>query len=183
VLSEKRDFVTGAAWAVANPEEFRLAVHARYRGDGALGRGFFDLTTLIVGARTPMRMPRVNAEAGAPRASVLRQLPQDAAVAGRMATAAKALNRPIGRPSHTAAVQTDIALLRQMGATDFRVNQWQTDISGNYVGKNRPDLQYTFRGRRYYREYEGPDSPRGAQHRHRITANDPTGIYEEIRVP
>lgn len=38
---------------------------------------------------------------------------------------------------------------------------------------NRPDLQYSLNGQRYYVEYEGRANPRGALHEARILANDP----------
>jgi len=45
------------------------------------------------------------------------------------------------------------------------------------VGVNRPDLQYTLNGQRYYIEYERSATlGRGAEHEERIKANDPTAI-------
>jgi hypothetical protein len=51
------------------------------------------------------------------------------------------------------------------------------------VGINRPDLQYTLNGQRYYVEYEGPANPRGALHRAWILANDPGAIVTLRIVP
>jgi hypothetical protein len=54
---------------------------------------------------------------------------------------------------------------------------------GERVGINRPDLQYTLNGRRYYYEYEGPGNPRGAAHEARLRANDPSAIFRLRAVP
>jgi RHS repeat-associated protein len=83
-----------------------------------------------------------------------------------------ATTRSIGRASHNDALQNDLAQLPR-GARDIRVNQQQVNAAGERVGINRPDLQYTYKGRRTYVEYEGPNNPRGAQHEARIRANDP----------
>lgn len=82
------------------------------------------------------------------------------------------IGRSVGRPSHNAALQAEIRGLPR-GATDIRVNQQQVNAAGQRVGINRPDLQYTLNGRRYYVEFEGPANPRGALHEARIRANDP----------
>lgn len=47
---------------------------------------------------------------------------------------------------------------------------------GVRVGVNRPDLQDTLGGKRYYEEWETSISRRGPGHRSRIQANDPDGI-------
>lgn len=54
---------------------------------------------------------------------------------------------------------------------------------GQRVGINRPDLQYTVSGRRYYSEYEGLRARRGPSHRARITANDPDAVVIVREVP
>jgi hypothetical protein len=70
---------------------------------------------------------------------------------------------------------------------DVRVNQTQVDASGNRVGINRPDLQYTIDGKRYYVEYDKPRcgnpsaSKRGDAHAQRILNNDP-GIDAALQV-
>lgn len=103
------------------------------------------------------------------------RLPQDVAVAGRLAPRALPLSRPIGRSAtQNARVQNDIAALQARGATNFRVNQWQVDVNGRVVGKNRPDLQYTLNGKRNYVEYDTVASDRGPAHAVRIAANDPS---------
>ena len=58
-------------------------------------------------------------------------------------------------------------------AKDIRVNQQQIDASGMRVGVNRPDLQFTVDGKRYYVEYDTTSSPRAPGHEQRILANDP----------
>lgn len=97
---------------------------------------------------------------------------------GVNSTAPRALatTRSIGRASHDAALQADLAAL-PAGARNIRVNQQQVNALGQRVGINRPDLQYTLNGRRYYVEYEGPGNPRGAAHRARILANDPNASF------
>ena len=94
------------------------------------------------------------------------------------------LNRPIGNsPTQNAQLQSDIQALQARGATDFRVNQQQVDVSGQRVGVNRPDLQYTMNGKRHYAEYDVPSSTRGPAHKGRILSNDPAGIVHLFTVP
>ena len=109
------------------------------------------------------------------------RLSQDVAVNPR-APAALPTNRSVGRASHNQALQSDIANL-PAGATDIRVNQQQVNAAGQRAGINRPDLQYTVNGQRYYIEYEGPANPRGPAHTTRITANDPTAIVTVRLIP
>jgi len=60
---------------------------------------------------------------------------------------------------------------------DIRVNQQQVNASGECVGINRPDLQYTQPGgTSVYIEYDTPFSGRGLPHANRTLANDPTGV-------
>lgn len=99
------------------------------------------------------------------------RLAQDIAVSP-VAPSALGLGRSIGRASHNQALQAEIAALPR-GATGIRVNQQQVNALGQRVGINRPDLQYTLNGQRYYIEYEGLANPRGALHEARILANDP----------
>ena len=108
-------------------------------------------------------------------ARVSARLPQDVNV-GSKAPRALGTGRSIGRASHNAALQNDIAKLPK-NATDIRVNQQQVNAAGQRVGINRPDLQYTVNGTRYYIEYEGPANPRGAAHMARILANDPKARF------
>jgi RHS repeat-associated protein len=82
--------------------------------------------------------------------------------------------RPIGRSTHNSALSSFLDDL-PTGASDIRVNQQQVNAAGQRVGINRPDLQFTIDGQRYYLEWEGPDNPRGADHADRILANDPAG--------
>jgi hypothetical protein len=90
--------------------------------------------------------------------------------------------RSIGRASHNRALQNDIAALPR-GATDVPVNQQQVNAAGQRVGINRPDLQYTLNGKRYYVEYEGTDNPRGLLHELRTMANDPGGKFKLRKIP
>jgi hypothetical protein len=76
----------------------------------------------------------------------------------------------------------DLQYAIRMGATDIRVNQEQVNLQGVWVGINKPDLQYTLKGQRYYFEYDQPtgntwpNSPRGSAHAYKILSNDPNGI-------
>jgi hypothetical protein len=72
--------------------------------------------------------------------------------------------------------------LQEQGATAFRVNQQQVNVNGVRVGINRPDLQYTLNGQRYYEEVDTVLSTRGLPHAARIEANDPHGIVNLFTV-
>ena len=137
---------------------------------GLVGFGGSE-TPAAVGPSSPYSYYAVSGCCVAPSAA---RLSQDVAVNPR-APAALPTNRSVGRASHNQALQTDIANL-PAGATDIRVNQQQVNAAGQRVGINRPDLQYTVNGQRYYVEYEGPANPRGPAHTTRITANDPAAI-------
>lgn len=73
--------------------------------------------------------------------------------------------------------------LNGRGAEDIRVNQQQVNARGERVGINRPDLQYTLDGMRYYEEFETPGSDRGARHVDRLYRNDPCGVAGFIEFP
>jgi RHS repeat-associated protein len=108
--------------------------------------------------------------------AVAERLPQDIGV-NPEPPPAKRLNRPIGlSATQNAAVQRDIVELQAMRASDIRVNQQQVNAAGVRVGTNRPDLQYTLDGKRFYVEYERPGSPRWPGHQARLEANDPAGV-------
>jgi hypothetical protein len=70
-----------------------------------------------------------------------------------------------------------------MGADFFRVNQQQVDINGVRVGINRPDLQYTLNGQRWYEEFETSSLQDAEAHGPRIMANDPNGQFIPWYVP
>jgi hypothetical protein len=85
-------------------------------------------------------------------------------------------DRPIGKSkAQNEALQSEIARLEAQGAKDIRVNQQQVDYNGNRVGVNRPGLQYSLDGKRYYREFESENPGRYNMHRDRLEANDPFG--------
>jgi len=141
---------------------------------GALNGGFASLSRAnqlfaaseeCAGARAAARLPQdVNVNPAPPR-----QLP---------------LNRPIGASAtQNAALQAHIDELRAQGAVDIRVNQQQINVAGQRVGTNRPDLQYTLNGKRYYEEYDTPQSGRGPAHQSRLEANDPNGQVLLHEVP
>lgn len=86
-------------------------------------------------------------------------------------------------PNQQAQLEADLKHLDSIGAQDVRVNQWQVDGNGELIGQNRPDVQYTLGGKRYYIEYEQPQNPRGLDHAKRIIRNDPTGTVTVKLVP
>jgi hypothetical protein len=67
------------------------------------------------------------------------------------------------------------SLVARTGRDRLRVNQQQVNISGARVGINRPDLQYTLNGKRFYEELDRLSSWRGLEHQARTLANDPKG--------
>lgn len=84
-------------------------------------------------------------------------------------------NRLIGpNAAQNAQLQADIRAARSQGATDIRVNQQQVNASGERVGVNRPDLQYTLGGQRVYIEYD-TNPTNGVAHGQRIMSNDSQG--------
>jgi hypothetical protein len=133
--------------------------------------GVFAATRGIKSGTTSSPTPRP----ASPKASnAPARLPQDVAVNSKPPNAL-GTNRSVGRASHNQALQADIAALPR-DAYGIRVNQQQVNALGQRVGINRPDLQYTLGGRRYYVEYEGLKNPRGELHKARILANDPSAI-------
>ena len=86
--------------------------------------------------------------------------------------------RAIGRTlAQNQAVQADAIYLKNLGATDIRINQQQ--VNGNLcrVGICRPDLQATLpSGKRVYIEYDRSTSSRGIPHADRIFSNDKDAI-------
>jgi hypothetical protein len=98
--------------------------------------------------------------------SVNSNAPDPKALAGRRVGNTRSQNTD----AQAAATKLDAA-----GATDIRINQQQVDIHGNRVGRNRPDLQFTLDGKRYYVEYDRTTSNRALDHWRRILSNDPNG--------
>jgi hypothetical protein len=130
-------------------------------GIGRIGglRGLLGLTAEDAGA------------AAAPR------LPQDIGV-NPNPPAALPLTRPISSSAtQNGVLQNRIAQLQQAGANLFRVNQQQVDINNIRVGINRPDLQYTLNGQRWYEEFETTSIDAAYAHMPRIMANDPFGQF------
>jgi hypothetical protein len=117
------------------------------------------------------------------------RLQQDVSVDPRLPRALST-QRPVGRPSHNAAVQQEILTARAAGASDFRVNQQQVAAAmdgapaGMRMGTNRPDLQYTnAAGKRVYIEYDAPPAGRAVDHAMRLLANDPQAIVYLFSLP
>ena len=116
-------------------------------------------------------------------AGALARLPQDVGVSPT-APRALPLSRAISRSgSQNAFLQSRIGELEEQGATAFRVNQQQVDINGVRVGINRPDLQYTLNGQRFYEEFETSSIEDAWAHMGRIMANDPSGQFLPWFVP
>lgn len=80
-----------------------------------------------------------------------------------------------GNPLQAAALQRWLAMLERIEARDVRVNQQQVNAAGHRVGINRPDLQFTHQGKRWYIEWDTAGSNRGVPHGERTQANDPSG--------
>jgi len=112
------------------------------------------------------------------------RLPQDAAVKPTVPKL-RDTDRPISpSPNQNAQLQRDIDYLKELGATNIRVNQQQlTFRNGQRVGINRPDLQFDYNGRRYSVEYDSPASGRGPGHQSRLTSNDPDADIILIIIP
>jgi hypothetical protein len=112
------------------------------------------------------------------------RLPQDAAVAGRADPDVLDLRRPVGGSiTQNQAAAADIATLRNMGASNIRVNQQQLNATGTAEGDVcragicRPDVEATLPdGRRIRIEYDRSTSRRGPGHADRILRNDPNAI-------
>jgi hypothetical protein len=81
----------------------------------------------------------------------------------------------LAKSMQAAALARYVEELKVMGADDIRVNQQQVNINNVRVGINKPDLQFTFDGRRWYIEWDTSKSLRGIPHGERIMANDPDG--------
>jgi hypothetical protein len=156
--------------ALARPSGLSLPAVTTYNSTARLAQGDNPRTTTRqhdwVSARSISSFQRLGVAANTGT-----RLAQDIAVSP-LAPRALGLGRSIGRASHNQALQADIAALPR-GATGIRVNQQQVNALGQRVGINRPDLQYTLNGQRYYVEYEGLANPRGALHEARTLANDP----------
>lgn len=109
-------------------------------------------------------------------------------VAARTREASRPLDNPAGRtvgrsPAQNGFVRRFVQKLIDLGAEDIRVNQRQTDPAGEFFrGINRPDVQFTIRGRRFYLELDTPSSGRGLPHGGRIRANDGSGIIFLIKM-
>jgi hypothetical protein len=152
----------------------------------AAGRGawqiFFGLEATVIGGRLGGSLVGAGERAVAERAALSR-LPQDVAVNPR-APAALPLNRPISQSvTQNAVVQQRIQDLINRGARDIRVNQQQLNINGLRTGINRPDLQYTLNGVRFYEEFETRSLVDAWAHAWRILANDPVGQFIPWFVP
>ena len=100
-----------------------------------------------------------------------------AALLNRMPEAMEPLGRVVGKSKlQNEIVSKTVEYLQKIRATDIRVNQCQVDVSGKLIGINRPDLQYTFGGKRFYIEYDTIKSTRSFPHEKGIISNDPLGI-------
>jgi hypothetical protein len=81
--------------------------------------------------------------------------------------------KPHGGTVHNAAIDNDVARLRQDPAvSNIRKNQQQVDSNGNKVGTNRPDLQYDKNDCHTCVEYDH-SARASAEHGRTIRRNDP----------
>jgi RHS repeat-associated protein len=137
----------------------------------------------IVATRRPARSGKTQTTAGtkngngngnATNVQEYTRLERDIKATGHAPLGKNPVGRRVGNtPAQNNAVARDVAELDRMGATDIRVDQQQVNASGRRVGINRPDLQYTVNGKRYYTEYDRTGKGRSFAHEERIRANDP----------
>jgi RHS repeat-associated protein len=111
--------------------------------------------------------------------SAFGRLPQDVAIdnkitPGNLGTIGRTASQ---NADQNAVIQAHIVDLINEGAEDIRMNQQQVNAAGARVGINRPDLQYTLNGVRYYEEYETSGMDAALDHMPRIVANDSTGVF------
>jgi hypothetical protein len=66
-------------------------------------------------------------------------------------------------------------LQNNKGVTDISKNQQQVDINGKLVGKNRPDLQFNYKGNHYNLEWDTKIKS-SITHKRIVTGNDPKAI-------
>lgn len=91
--------------------------------------------------------------------------------------------RKVGRTkSQNDDLEAYVEYLKDNGAEDFLIDQQQVDVAGRKVGTNRPDLQFTKDGKRYYVEWDRTTSGREIGHAERIAANDPAHGGIELRI-
>ena len=57
--------------------------------------------------------------------------------------------KPHGGKGHNKIIDKIIKDARDKGAKEIRKNQQQVDINGNKVGRNKPDVQYNYKGKHY----------------------------------
>jgi len=80
--------------------------------------------------------------------------------------------KPHGNAEHNAKVDQKINEAKEQGATNVRKNQQQTDVNGNKVGTNRPDVQYDQNGQHYNHEVDR-NASNSQKHVETIRKNDP----------
>ena len=137
---------------------------------------------IVTGVVFSKKLPSVLPKRTASTAEGIR-LPQDIG-ANPAAPRQLSFTRPISSSaSQNGLLQTRISQLRVEGARDFRVNQQQVNASGVRVGVNRPDLQHTLNGQRFYEEFETGSLRAAWDHAPRILANDPLGRFVPWRAP
>ncbi|MFI6329656.1 DUF4157 domain-containing protein [Micromonospora chersina] len=129
----------------------------------------------ILGDATPMT--RADFEGVLPTSGPGVTRPAPAAIPIRDASG-QFTNRGVGRSGvQNIDVRHDIELLEAAGASDFRINQTQVDVTDSFrLGTNRPDVQATLNGRRIHIEYDRAPGDRALAHARRILSNDPNAI-------
>ncbi|MFC0031715.1 DUF4157 domain-containing protein [Micromonospora chaiyaphumensis] len=129
----------------------------------------------ILGDATPMT--RADFEAALPTSGPGLTRPAPPAIPIRDASG-QFTSRGVGRSSvQNIDVRHDIELLEAAGASDFRINQTQVDVTDSLrLGTNRPDVQATLNGRRIHIEYDRAPGDRALEHARRILSNDPNAI-------
>jgi RHS repeat-associated protein len=86
--------------------------------------------------------------------------------------------KPHGGKAHDAKIDNlQSKVQKDPNNTNFRKNQEQHNVSGNKVGKNKPDLQWdnTKTGKHYNVEYDTKKSSSN-KHKQQVTTNDPNAV-------
>lgn len=103
-------------------------------------------------------------------------------ILGKWTTRPRRISRETLQATKLQELLEELVDLKHAGRNvlDVRVNQQQVDLGGIRTGINRPDLQYTLDGKRYYVEIDKPlcadpsQSRRSLPHAQRIINNDPS---------
>lgn len=104
------------------------------------------------------------------------RLPQDIAVSPKPPELLKT-TRPISRSAtQNAWAQERVRYLQELGVRNLRVNQQQINALLRRVGITRPDIQYTYQGRRFYELLQASTSQQDISPVDQSLSNDSDGM-------